>query len=118
MATTEISGRTGRKSGSTHSTLLLRVLRIHIIKPHLFFLEHKFDTPRWSISVFADVDIGHAGTIGVFFVIIFAVHHENHIGILLDAAGIAQVAQARNIPRPAFHGATELGESDNGYTKF
>ena len=91
------------------------VYLIDIIKPHLFLLKHEFYASRWPVSVLAYVDIGEPRPIAVFLVVIFSVHHEHNIGILLNGPGFAEVGKLRDVARTVLHSARELRESEDGH---
>lgn len=67
-----------------------------VVEAHLFFFEHEFDAADWAVSVFADVDVGDSCAVGVFFVIIFAVHHQDDVCVLLDRSGLTKVGKLRD----------------------
>lgn len=64
--------------------------------------------------MFADEDVGDAAAVGVFFVIIFAVHHHDDVGILFDGAGFAEVGELGDFAGAVLYSAGELGEGEDG----
>jgi hypothetical protein len=63
--------------------------------------------------VFADDDFGLALVRRVFVVDLVAVDEQDHVGILLDGAGLAQVGHDRALVGPLLEGAVELGQGDD-----
>ncbi len=52
------------------------------------------------------------------FVIIFAIHEPDHIGVLLDRTGFAKVGQHRTLVLALFNRTAELRKRDHGQAQF
>ena len=53
-----------------------------------------------------------------YFVIILAVDEPDHIGVLLDRAGFAQIGELRAFIFALFNRAAKLGQRNNGHAEF
>lgn len=91
---------------------------VDVVKLHLFFAEHEFDFSSGAVTMFANVDVGDAGSVAVFFVIVFTVHHKDNIGILFDRTGFTKVGELGNFSGAVFDSTRKLGECDDGNMEF
>ena len=67
------------------------MLAVEVEEAHLLLFEHEFGAADAAVAVFADKNVCEAGAVCVFFIIIFAVHHEYDVCVLFDGAGFAEV---------------------------
>ena len=55
--------------------------------------ERQLDGTRRAVTLLADDDLGHTGFLaGVLGVVLVAVDEHDDVGVLLDGAGLAQIA--------------------------
>ena len=81
---------------------------VDVIKAHLFFFEEEFNAADGAVAVFSDKNVCDAGAVRVFFVVIFTVHHENDVRVLLDGSGFAEIRELGDFDGTGFDGAGEL----------
>ena len=66
--------------------------------------KRELDGAGWPVTLFADDDFCHAGFFAGFFgVVLVAVDEHDDVGVLLNRAGLAQVAHHRAFVGPAFY---------------
>jgi hypothetical protein len=84
-------------------------------------LKSQLDFVRRAVPLLGDDDLGDALLFDVLLPLVFrhvhllAVDEDDHVGVLLDGPGFAEVGQLRPRFAPAFLGrSTELGDADDG----
>src|SRR3989344_1390460 len=87
------------------------MLGVYRPEGNVFLVEHKPDGSGWAIAVFFYLEVGD---ILLFFrnvgaALIFAVHKNYQVGILLYGSGFAQVRKTRAFIVALIHFARELG---------
>ena len=77
------------------------------------------NSPRSNRALSGDDDFGAAFEVGIVLLVnLFAEDEHDHVGILLDRAGLAQIGELRPVvAAPAFGSAAELQQSNNGDTE-
>src|SRR5262249_2625294 len=61
-----------------------------------------------SVALLADNDLGDAGLLRLLVVVVVAVDEHDHVGVLLDRAGLAQIAHQRPLVVARLDAAVEL----------
>src|SRR5581483_3465831 len=109
-ALSETSAQVGRMP----SFLLLQCSRL---KARGVLQERQLYGSGWAVSLLSDDEFGHALQLGlVGLVHFFAKNEGDHISVLLDGAGFAQVGELRAMSAvaAAFGRAAQLRERDHG----
>src|SRR3990172_5566966 len=93
---------------------------LHIVEPGAAPLEAQLGLTYRSVAVLGYYDIGNAPGIGLFAQVVvaapflrrdevlFPVYEHHHVGILFDAAALAQVRELRTMRASAHEGAAQL----------
>src|SRR5574343_181909 len=76
--------KTARQASRQRS---LKSASCQILKAGVLAQEGQAHRARGTVTLLADNDFGHALIRCIGFVVILPVHHEDHVGILLDGAG-------------------------------
>src|SRR3954465_8797944 len=77
-------------------------------------LEGEGHVAQAAVAVLGDDQVGLTRAVGVLVVVLVAVDEHDEVGVLLDLAGLAQVAEHRPLVRPRLHTAGELRQGDHG----
>lgn len=72
----------------------------------------------WAVAVFGDDEVGFAGTGRAFLVGVLAVQEDDEIGVVLQGAGVAQVADQGQLVDALFGAAVEGRDGDDGDLEF
>src|SRR5436853_7746545 len=82
--------------------------------------EREVEFPDWSIALLGNDDLGFAAKLGIVLLVdLFAKDKHNNVGVLLDGAGLAEIAELRTMVAAAtFGSAAELGEGNYGNFEF
>src|SRR3954451_12519896 len=75
--------------------------------------EDQADRAHRAVPVLGEDQLRAAGVLGVGVVVVVAVEEADHVGVLLDRAGLAQVGEDRSLVGPLLRGAGELRDGDH-----
>ena len=83
-------------------------------EPHELVLEHERHLAQRAVAVLGDQQVGLAGPLaGLGVVVVVAVDEDHEVGVLLDLARLAQVAEQRPLVGPRLDAARELRQRDH-----
>src|SRR5450759_6039700 len=85
---------------------------LHVDEPAEVTLEGGGDGLGLAVAVLGDDEVGFAGAF-VFVVGIFAVKEDDHVGVLLEGAGLAEVAEEGLLVGALLGASVELGDGDD-----
>src|SRR5262249_27419319 len=66
-----------------------------------------------AVPVLGDVDLGHPLGLGIIVVVVVAVDHQHHVGVLLDGPGLPEVREQWPLVDAGVRGAVQLGHADD-----
>src|SRR5437764_5966491 len=89
---TTVSRRRTSRNGS-HAAARMR--QLGIAEAHVFLLVNERNLARRSVSLLGHDDVDVVDARMLAFLLILAMQHQDGVGVLLDCARFAQVAQAR-----------------------
>src|SRR5665647_2372616 len=98
---------------STESSSSPRLRLLHVDEATEVPLEGGGDGAGFAVAVLGDDEVGFAGAF-VFVVGVFAVQEDHHVGVLLEGAGLAEVAEEGLLVGALLGAAVELGDRDDG----
>ena len=87
-----------------------------ILEAGEFFFPPQLDFAHRAVPLFGDDDLGQALVLLLLFaaqVVLFAVDEHHHVGVLLDRARLAEVAQSRAMVAGVFRLAVQLGQAQD-----
>src|SRR3954469_20020337 len=76
-------------------------------------LEGERHVAQAAVAVLGDDEVGLARAVGVLVVVLVAVDEHHEVGVLLDLAGLAQVAQHRALVGARLDSTGQLREGDH-----
>src|SRR3546814_12892604 len=83
-----------------------------VVEARVLAEELELDRPGRAVSLLADDDLGQPLVLRVFLVVVLvAVDEDDHVRILLDGAGFAQVRHYRTLVGAGFQRAVEIGRA-------
>ena len=94
---------------------------LRVFEAREFVQPGELDVAGRAVALLADHQVGLAlHALAVFFVrlvVLFAVDEHHHVGVLLDRARFAQMAELRLVVARRFDLAIELGQAEHGHAQ-
>ena len=98
--------------------LFKRGIEGEVFKQGIFAKPFEFDGAGFAASLFGDDDFGDAFIGGFLVVVIISIDEGDHVGVLFDGAGFAEVLEHGALVGSGFDATVELGEGDDGDGEF